>query len=156
MAVGLSESYSYPGHSPHTNHYFAVLPPERPQKSSTKLFEIGRSFSLFSCFSFASLLILLLLMSRKVHPNPGPVFPCSGCARNVTWRGRSVQCSTCSKWIQLRCSLLFFSRFKTLSSSHSWSCTPWCVPASSGDPTPTKAVTSSSSLYTSTVPPGRC
>ena len=45
-------------------------------------------------------------MSGNVHPNPGPIFPCSVCAGNVTWRGKSVQCCTCSKWVHLRCSQL--------------------------------------------------
>ena len=35
-----------------------------------------------------------------------------------------MQCCTCSKRIHLRCSFLSFSRFKTLSSSHFWSCPP--------------------------------
>ena len=68
-------------------------------------------------------------MSGNVHPNPCPVFPCSVCAGNVTWRGRSVQCCTCSNWVYLKCSLLSFSRFKTLGSSHSWSFPPCCVSA---------------------------
>ena len=42
----------------------------------------------------------------------------------MTWRGRSVQCCTYHKWVYLRCSLLSFSRFKTLCSSHFSSCTP--------------------------------
>ena len=68
-----------------------------------------------------------------------------------------MQCCICSKWVHLRCSLLSFSKFKTLGSSHSWSCFPCCVPASSGDSTPTNTVNSSSdssSLYTSTMRPG--
>ena len=63
-----------------------------------------------------------------------------------------MQCCTCSKWVHFKCSLLSFSRCKTLGSSHSWSFTPSCVPAFSGDSTPTNTVTSSSdffSLYTS-------
>ena len=71
----------------------------------------------------------------------------------MTWRGRSVQCCICSKWVHLRCSLLSFSRFKTLGTSHSWSCPPCCLPISSGGPTPTNTVTSSSDtsiLYPST------
>ena len=68
-------------------------------------------------------------MSGNIHPNPCSVFPCSVCAGNVTWRGRSVQCCTCSNWVHLKCSLLFFSRLRTLGSSHSWSCPPCCVPA---------------------------
>ena len=63
-------------------------------------------------------------MSSNVHPNPGPIFPCSVCAENVTWRGNSVQCCTCSKWVHLRCSQLFLSKFRALDSSHSWSCPP--------------------------------
>ena len=71
--------------------------------------------------------------------------------------GRSVQCCTCSKWIHLKCSLISFSRFRTLGSSHSWSFPPCCVPASSGDPTPTITVPSSadsSSFYTFTAQSG--
>ena len=82
------------------------------------LFNIGL-FSLFFCLSLARLLILLLLlMSGNVYPNPCPVFPCSVCVGNVTWRGRSVQCCTCSSWVHLKCSLLSFSGFRTLDSSH--------------------------------------
>ena len=79
------------------------------------------------------------------------------CAGNVTWRGRSVQCCTCSNWVHLKCSLLYFSRFRTLGSSHFWSCRPCCVPAFFRDPTPTSTVTSSSdssSWYTSTAQSG--
>ena len=39
-----------------------------------------------------------------------------------------MQCCTCSNWVHLKCSLLSFSRFRTLGSSHSWSCPPCCVP----------------------------
>ena len=63
-------------------------------------------------------------MSGSVHPNPGPIFFCSVCAGNVTWRGKSVQCCTCSKWVHLRCSQLSLSKFRALDSSHSWSCSP--------------------------------
>ena len=64
-----------------------------------------------------------------------------------------MQCCTCSKWVHLKCLPLSFSRFITLGSSHSWSCPPCCISASSGDPIPTNTVISSSdfsSLYTST------
>ena len=92
-------------------------------------------------------------MSGNVHPNPCPVFPCSVYAGNVTWRGRSVQCCICSNWVHLKCSLLSFSRFRTLGSSHSWSYSSCCVSAFFGDPTSTVTVTSSldsSSWYTFT------
>ena len=157
MAVGLLEGPSYPWHSPHTNHFFAVQPPERLQKGSTQPLK-NRPFSFFSCLSLARLLILLLvLMSGNVHPYPCPVFLCSVCAGNVTWRGRSVQCCICSNWVHLKWSLLSFCRFRTLGSSHFWSCSPCYVPSFIGDPTPTSTVTSSSdssSWYTSTAQSG--
>ena len=70
-------------------YLFAMLPPERPQQAAHSIYKIGRLFSLFlfSCPSLALLrllILLLLLMSGNVHPNPGPIFPCSVCAGNVT------------------------------------------------------------------------
>ena len=85
-------------------------------------------------------------MSSNVHPNPGPIFPCSVCTGNVTWRGRSVQCCICSKRVHLRCSQLSLSKFRALGSSHSWSCSPCrntVTPSSD-----------SSNMYTSTVQSG--
>ena len=107
-------------------YLFAMLPPERPQQAAHSIYKIGRLFSLFlfSCPSLALLcllILLLLLMSGNVHPNPGPIFPCSVCAGNVIWRGKSVQCCACSKWVHLRCSQLSLSLFRALGSSHSWS-----------------------------------
>ena len=63
------------------------------------IYKTGCLFSLFlfSCPTLALLRLLILLMSDNVHPNPGPIFPCSVCAGNVTWQGKSVQCCTCSK-----------------------------------------------------------
>ena len=96
-------------------------------------------------------------MSGNVYPNPCPVFFCSVCTGNVTWRGRSVQCCTYSHWAHLKCLLLSFSRVRTLGSSHSWSFPPCCVPAFFRDQTPTSTVTSSSdssSWYTPTAQSG--
>ena len=64
-------------------------------RAAHSFFIIGRLFSLFlfSCPSLALLrlhILLLLFMSGNVHPNPGPIYPCSVCAGNVTWRGKSV------------------------------------------------------------------
>ena len=85
-------------------------------------------------------------MSGNVHPNPGPIFPCSVCSENVTWRGKSVLCCTCFKWVHLRCSQLSLSKFRALGSSHSWSCLPYCNTV-----TPSS---DSSDTYTSTVQSG--
>ena len=100
------------------------------RRAANSFFKIGRLSSPF-CLSLARLrlLILLLLMSGNAHPNPGPVFPCSVCGGNVAWLSRSVQCCTCSKWVLLKYSLLSFSKFRALGSSHFWSCPPCCVPS---------------------------
>ena len=119
------------------------------RRAAHSIYKIGRLFSLFlfSCPTLALLrLLILLLMSGNVHPNPGPIFHCSVCAGNVTWRGKSVQCCTCSKWVHLRCSQLSLSKFRALGSSHSWSCFPCrntVTPSSD-----------SSDMYTSTVQSG--
>ena len=99
------------------------------RRAAHSFFKIGRLFSLFlfSCPTLARLrllILLLLLMSGNVHPNPGLIFPCSVCTGNVTWRGKSVQCCACSKWVHLRCSQLSLSNFRALGTSHSWSCPP--------------------------------
>ena len=121
------------------------------RRAAHSFFKIDRLFSLFplSCLTLALLrllILLLLLMSGNVHPNPGPIFPCSVCAGNVTWRGKSVLCCTCSKWVHLRCSQLSLSKFRALGSSHFWSCLPCrntVTPSSD-----------SSDMYTSTVQSG--
>ena len=99
------------------------------RRTAHSSFKIGCLFSLFlfsspSLAHFRLLILLLLLMSGNVDPNPGPIFPCSMCAGNVTWRGKSVQCCACSKWVHLRCSQLSLSQFRALGSSHPWSCPP--------------------------------
>ena len=126
MAVGLPEGPSYPRHSP---SFFSLCCPLNDCRRAAHSFKIGRLFSLFlfSCPSLAFLhllILLLLLMSSNVHPNPGPIFPCSVCTGNVTWWGKSVQCCICSKWVHQRCSQLSLSQFRALGSSHSWSCPP--------------------------------
>ena len=127
MAVGLPDGPSYSGHSPII--FSLCCPLNDRRRAAHSIFKIGRLFSLFllSCPTLALLrllILLLLLMSGNVHPNPGPIFPCSVCAGNMTWRGKSVQCCTCSKWVHLRCSQLSLSNFRALGSSHSWSCSP--------------------------------
>ena len=102
--------------------FFAMLPLNDQQRAAHSFFKDGFLSSPFSCISLARLrllILVLLLMSGNVHSNPGPIFPCSVCSGNLTWRDRSVQCCTCSKWVHLGCSLLSLSKFKTLGSSHS-------------------------------------
>ena len=120
------------------------------RRAAHSFIKIGLLFSLLLfLFSYPSLalprllILLLLLMSGNVHPNPGPIFPCSVCAGNVTWRGKSVQWCACSKWVHLRCSQLSLSQFRALGSSHSWSCPPCRITL-----TPSS---DSSEMYTSTV-----
>ena len=106
---------------------FAMLLLNDRSRAAYSFFEIGRLFSLFSYLFLARpclLILLLLLMSGNVHPNPGLIFPCSACAGNVAWRGKSLQCCTCSNWVYLRCSQLSLSKFRTLGCSRCWSCPP--------------------------------
>ena len=150
MAVGFPEGPSYPGHSPFI--FSLCCPLKDRRRAAHSIFKIGRLFSLslLSCLTLALLrllILLLLLMSVNIHPNPGPIFPSSVCAGNVTWRGKSVQCCACSKWVHLRCSQLSLSNFRALGSSHSWSCPP-CRN------TVTPPSSDSSGKYTSTVESG--
>ena len=97
-------------------HFLLCCPLNDRRRAAHSFLKIGCLFSLslLSCPSLARLRLLpllLLLMSGSVHPNPGP---CSVCAGNVTWRGNSVQCCTCSKWVHLRCSQLSLSKFRAL------------------------------------------
>ena len=78
------------------------------------------------------LIFILLLISGDIHPNPGPIDPCSVCSRRVTWRNRSVQCTSCSLWVYLSCSGLSPADFRKISLGHSWTC-PMC-PSSSQPP----------------------
>ena len=135
--------------TPGTPSIFSLCCPLNNRKRAAhSFFKIGRLYSpfLFPCPSLALLcllILLLLLMSGNVYPNPGPIFSCSVCIGNVTWRGKSVQCCACSKWVHLRCSQLSLSKFRALGSSHSWSCPPCRITV-----TPSS---DSSDMYTSTV-----
>ena len=86
-----------------------------------------------------------LLLREGVHPNPGPSsFPCGRCSRQVTFRGFSVRCSSCLLWFHQSCTSLSKSFCRSLSSSHSWVCSP---PPPPGSPLPVySAPPSSSSL----------
>ena len=75
------------------------------------------------------LIAMLLLISGDIHPNPGPIDPCSVCSRRVTWRNRSIQCTNCSLWVHFSCSGLSPADFPKISPGHSWTC-PMC-PSSS-------------------------
>ena len=143
MAVGLPEGLSYPGHS---SSFFRYAAPETTAEGQHTTSSKSVACFLFS-LALLRLLILLLLIRGNVYPNHGPIFPCSVCIRNVTWRGKSVQCCTCSKWIHLWCSQLSLSKFRALGSSHSLSCPPPCrnTVTSSSD---------SSDMYTPTVKSG--
>ena len=109
--------------------FLLCCPLNKHRRAAHSIYKIGHLFSLFlfSCPTLALLhllILLLLLMSGNIHPNPGPIFPCSVCTGNATWWGKSVQCCTCFKWVHLRCSQLSLSKFRALGSSHSWSCFP--------------------------------
>ena len=84
------------------------------------------------------LVFMLLLISGDIHPNPGPIDPCSVCSRRVTWGNRSVQCTNCFLWVHLSCSGLSPADFCKISPGHSWTC-PMCL--SSSQPPPSYILT---------------
>ena len=79
---------------------------------------------LYLSHSPLSLILMLLLISGDIHPNPGPIDPCSVCSRRVTWGKRSVQCPTVL-WVHLSWSGLSPADFRKISPGHSWTC-PMC------------------------------
>ena len=115
--VGFFEGPSYLGHSPHTNHFLLCCPLNN-RRSAASVKSVNCFLSSLAC------ILIFFLRSGNIHPNPCPIFPCPVRTGHVTWRSRLVQCCSCFKWVHLRCLLLSFSRFKTLGSSHSWSCSP--------------------------------
>ena len=84
--------------------------------------------------SHSPLILMLLLISSDIHPNPGPIDPCSVCSHRVTWGNRSVRCTNCSLWVHLSCSGLSPADLHKISPGHSWTC-PMC-PSSSQLPLP--------------------
>ena len=123
---GLSRNGCWPSRGFHLpralfwNHLLPSYPLNDRRRAAHNFSEIGRLSSPFFCLlhTHLRLFILLLLISGNVHPNPGLIFLCSVCIRNVIWWDKSVQCCTCSKWVHPRCSLLTLSKFRTLGISH--------------------------------------
>ena len=125
MVVGLPRIPVTPSTPLAQTIFSPCCPLNNRRRAAHSFFKISRLSFPFSSLSLPRLrllVLLLLLMSGNVHTNPGFIFPCYVCARNVTWLARSMQCCTSSKWVHLRCLLLSFSKFRTLDSSHSWSC----------------------------------
>ena len=108
---------------------------------STSFTVLKTVFSLFShpklplYLSYPPLLLILmlLLISSDIHPNPGPIDPCSICSHRVTWRNRLIQCTNCPLWAHLSCSGLSLTYFCKISSRHPWTC-PMCPPSSQTSP----------------------
>ena len=93
---------------------------------------------LYLSHSLLILILMLLLISSDIHPNPGPIDPCSVCSCRVTWGNRSVQCTNCSLWVHLFCSGLSPTDFRKIPLEHSWTC-PMCP--SSSQPPPSHILT---------------
>ena len=101
---------------------------------------------LYLSHSLLILILTLLLISGDIHPNPGPIDPCSVCSRRVTWGNRSIQCTNCSLWVHLSCSGFSPSDFCKISPQHFWTC-PIC-PSSSQTPSLSHPNRVLSSIYT--------
>ena len=101
---------------------------------------------LYLSHSLLILILMLLLISGDIHPNPGPIDPCSVCSRRVTWGNRSIQCTNCFLWVHLSCSGFSPSDFCKISPEHFWTC-PIC-PSSSQTPSLSHPNRVLSSIYT--------
>ena len=97
------------------------------------------------------ILILMLLISGDIHPNPGPIDPCSVCSRRVTWKNRSVKCTNCSLWVHFSCSGLSPADFRKISPRHFWTC-PMCPPSSQPLSSLLHTNSVSSSIHTPNLP----
>ena len=86
----------------------------------------------------------LLLSAPYVQPNPGPTtqYPCPVCTRNVTSRGVSYLCHSCSGWVHSKCSDLKDAR--QYKRTKDWACkTCSSTPAPpSAQPPPAPTMTS--------------
>ena len=91
------------------------------------------------------LILVLLLISGNVYPNPGPIrnnprprYPCSICHFGV---GRdSLQCSTCLNLVHFHCSSLTRADFRTICATGTavgWRCPACCPQSQTGSPTQT-------------------
>ena len=87
------------------------------------------------CSSHSPLILIsMVLISSDIHPDPGPVDPCSVCSRGVAWGSGSIRCAGCSLWVHLSCSGLSPADFCKLFPGHSWTCP--MSPSSSQPPLP--------------------
>ena len=131
MAIGPPEGPGSLGLHPKLWTIFWPRCPLNDRRWAASLSKTGRSLllqGLLYCSLTYLTFRLLLLMGGNVHPNPGPppTYPCAICTRNVTWRGKSIQCTACSQWVHFRCTSLSAPAFKSLGPSHSWCC-PKCT-----------------------------
>ena len=113
VTVGFSKGPRYPAftHEPNMFSWYYTLNDRR--RTASTLSKIGIPFflPLPSCLFLSCFLILLILLMRgKVYPNPGPIFFFFVYVVDVTWRGWSVQCCTCSKLVYLRCTFISSSK----------------------------------------------
>ena len=113
--------------------HFLVMLPLNDRKRAAFYSKIGRPRLLCNLFLtlfllFCSLTLctfqILLLMSGNVYPNPrpAPTYPCLICSKNVTWRGKSVQCTICLQLVHFCCTTVSATQFNSIGSSYFWSC----------------------------------
>ena len=65
MAVGLTKGPDYPGHFPHTKHFFTVLRTTAEGQHSVSLESIDSFFLFFSYLALARILILLFALLKR-------------------------------------------------------------------------------------------
>ena len=81
-------------------------------------------------FHLKSSFIILLLLSRDIASNPGPVkFPCGICNEPMRKNKRGIQCEDCIMWHHIKCINLPVNKYNKLSTStDSWFCKSCTLP----------------------------
>ena len=90
------QNSKFKGHSKITHHYMTLIRYEI--KRNTKPLNKTKRLATHLC-------IMLILLSRDVHVNPGPtgIEVCSKCTREIKENSRALKCETCQQWCHDQC-----------------------------------------------------
>ncbi len=63
-----------------------------------------------ACSLTRKVILLALLMSGQIEPNPGPLPPCNICKTEIENGNQAVRCDNCSEWLHVNCLTLGMSK----------------------------------------------
>ena len=119
--------------SPNTE--ISLIPTPLPHSLSVAYWQYTNGFKLSSRRG-AYHVILSLLLSGQIEPNPGPrapKYPCGECHKAVKWGKPSIQCDNCDTWYHKECIQMISVNFQAHvdNSDLSWICCGCALPNSS-------------------------